>query len=379
MKRIPYGRQHITDEDIEAVNKVLRSDFITTGPVSREFEEELADRFGAKYAVVFNSGTSALHGAYFALDVNRGAEFITSANTFIATGNAGLYLGHKPVFIDIEENTGNLNTELIEENITPSTKFIVPVHYGGHPADMEAIFEIAKKHNLKIVEDASHAVGAKYKESTIGDCTYSDMVTFSFHPVKHITTGEGGAVLTNSEMLYSRLQMFRNHGITKKNMLNQEEGDWFFEMHYLGHNYRLTDFQAALGLSQLNRLEENVKRRREIASRYNREFNNETYFYLPCEKKYATSSYHLYPIRVKDRELRKKYFERFHEQNICVQVHYIPVYKHPFYKKLGYKNGICPIAEDFYQREISLPIYPALSNDDQEHVIQIIKDIFYAR
>ena len=218
MKRIPYGRQKITEEDIEAVNQVLRSDFITTGPVNQEFEKELTKRFGARYAVVFNSGTSALHAAYFALDMPKKAEFITSPITFIATGNAGLYLDFKPLFSDIEEETGNINAALIEDKITPDSKFIVPVHYGGHPVDMETISAIASKHNLKVIEDASHAVGAKYKNSTIGDCTYSDMVTFSFHPVKHITTGEGGAVLTNSETYCRRLQMFRSHGITKENI-----------------------------------------------------------------------------------------------------------------------------------------------------------------
>jgi len=378
MKRIPYGRQHITKKDIEAVNKVLYADYITTGPISRKFEEELADRFGAKYAVLFNSGTSALHGAYFALDNEKGSEFITSPNTFIATGNAGLFLGLRPVFSDIEKDTGNINAALIEDKITPNTKFIVPVHYGGHPADLETISTLAKKHDLKIIEDASHAVGAKYKNSVIGDCTYSDMVTFSFHPVKHITTGEGGAVLTNNKSYYRKLQMFRNHGITKTDMLNSKEGDWYYEMHHLGHNYRMTDFQAALGISQLKRLDENIARRREIVEQYNQEFHDESFFSIPPEKDYAFSSYHLYPILVNRGNLRRYYFDKFHEKNIRVQVHYIPVYFHPYYQNLGYNKGICPVSEEFYYREISLPIYPSLTTNEQEYVIQIIKEIFHA-
>ncbi len=375
MKRIPYGRQHITKKDIEAVNKVLYADYITTGPISRKFEEELADRFGAKYAVLFNSGTSALHGAYFALDNEKGSEFITSPNTFIATGNAGLFLGLRPVFSDIEKDTGNINAALIEDKITTNTKFIVPVHYGGHPADLEAISSLAKKYGLKIIEDASHAAGAQYKDLTIGDCKYSEMVTFSFHPVKHITTGEGGAVLTNSKAYYRRLQMFRSHGITKENMINNKEGDWYYEMHLLGHNYRMTDFQAALGISQLSRLESNINRRREIAAEYGNVFRNHPFFHIPPERDYALSSYHLYPVRLKDKSKRRIFFEKLHESNIKVQVHYIPVYLQPYYRKLGYRKGLCPVAEDFYEREISLPVYPGLKAEDQVYVINLINKI----
>ncbi len=372
---IPYGKQFINNEDIKEVVNVLKSDFITQGEKISQFEKKLAEYCGAQYAVVFNSGTSALHGAYFSLGLSENDEFITTPITFVATSNAGLYLGAKPVFLDIESDTGNIDVKEIEEKITEKTKLISVVHYSGHPVDMEKVKQIANKHGLKIVEDACHALGAKYKGEKIGSCKYSNATVFSFHPVKHITTGEGGAVLTNDKEIYEKLLMFRNHRITKNSnkFLNKPDGDWYYEMQFLGYNYRMTDIQASLGISQLKKLDSFVKRRREIAKIYNEAFKDNPYFDTPVEKDYAFHSYHLYPIRLKDeyKEKKKEIFEYLRKGGIGVQVHYIPVYRQPFYQKLGYKKGLCPNAEDFYEREISLPIYPAMSDEDIDFVINL--------
>ncbi len=363
---IPYGRQFIDEEDIKSVVEVLRSDFITQGSKIPEFEEKLASYCGAKHAVVFNSGTSALHGAYFALGLSKNDEFITTPITFVATANAGLYLGAKPIFVDVEPDTGNIDVNKIEEKITEKTKLISVVHYAGHPVDLEKVKLIADKYGLKVVEDACHALGAKYKGEKIGSCKYSDATVFSFHPVKHITTGEGGAVLTNDKEVYEKLLMFRNHGITKdKNkFLNKPQGDWYYEMQFLGYNYRMTDIQAALGISQLKKLDKFVEKRREIAKIYNEAFKNNPYFDIPVEKEYAFHSYHLYPVRLKDKTKKKEIFNKLRQNGIGIQVHYIPVYLQPYYQNLGYKKGICPLAEDFYEREISLPIYPKMEHRD---------------
>lgn len=378
MKYIPYGRQSITKEDIQAVIEVLGSDLITQGPVIRRFEEELAKKSGAKYAVTLNSGTSALHAAYFAAGLRNGDEFITSPNTFAATANAGLYLGAKPVFVDIEPETGNIDTGLIEEKITEKTKLVVPVHFSGHPANMEKISHIAKNNNLVIIEDACHALGAGYEDTITGDCRLSDMAVLSFHPVKHITTGEGGAVLTNDREYYKKLLMFRNHGITKEDMYNQDEGDWYYEMHYLGHNYRITDFQAALGLSQLAGLDNNINRRREIADIYKSKLDGNQFFYLPPEKEYARSAFHLYPIRLKEHlvKYKKDIFSRLRESKLGVQTHYIPVYMHPYYRNNGYKDVCCENAEKYYRSEISIPMYHSMTNSDLLEVIDRLVSVF---
>ena len=379
-KFLPYGRQYIDEEDIEAVIEVLRSDFITQGPKINEFEEKLAAKVGAKYAVVFSSGTAALHGAYFALGLQKGNQFITSPNTFAATANAGLLLGATPIFADIEEDTGNIDPKEVEKLITPQTRLISVVHYAGHPVDMEPIKELAQKYNLKVVEDACHALGAKYKGSPVGSCKYSDATIFSFHPVKHITTGEGGAVLTNDREVYEKLLMFRNHGITKdrKKFKKEPHGDWYYEMQFLAPNYRMTDLQAALGISQLKKLDRFVDRRREIARIYNEAFKETPYFDIPPERDYAYHSYHLYPIRLKDRlqDKKKEIFQRLREEGLGVQVHYIPVYFHPYYETLGYKKGLCPKAEKFYRSEITLPLYPAMDDRDVEFVIEKVFKVF---
>jgi UDP-4-amino-4,6-dideoxy-L-N-acetyl-beta-L-altrosamine transaminase len=332
-KHIPYGRQQILDEDVREVQRVLQSDFITTGPVSREFEEALAKKVGAKFAVTFNSGTSALHAAYFALGLEAGSEFITTPITFVATANAGLYHGFKPVFCDIEPDTGNMDCATIEALITENTRFIVPVHFGGHPADLENLHQIADKYQLKIIEDGSHALGARYKNRPIGDCTYSEMTTFSFHPVKHITTGEGGAVTTNDDRYYKRLKQFRNHDILS---------------------------------------------RREIAKFYCQEFKENPYFHIPLERDYIESSYHLYSIRLKEDLIpyKRKVFTRLREEKLGVQTHYIPVYRQPYYLEHGYLNVQKPHAEIFYQSEISIPMYHSLSHEDQKDVISRIRSVF---
>lgn len=377
-KNIPYSHQSIDQDDINALIKTLKSDFITQGPKVLEFEKGLAQYTGAKYAVVFNSGTSALHAAYWTLGIKKEAQIITSPITFAATANAGLYVGAKPIFVDIERDTGNINSNKIEAKITKKSKLIVPVHFGGHPVDLEKIHKIAQKNNLYIIEDAAHALGAKYKDEKIGNCKYSQICVFSFHPVKHITTGEGGAVTTNNPKYYEKLLMFRTHGITKEYLKKSSPGDWYYEMQYLGFNYRMPDILAALGISQLKKLDRFVQKRREIAQTYKEIFKNSPFFEIPNEKEYAYNAYHLFPVKLKDKFVAKKreIFSQLRKNEVGVQVHYIPVYFHPYYEKLGYKKGLCPISEDFYERELSIPIYPSMSKVDIEFVIVTINKIF---
>ncbi|KJU81514.1 UDP-4-keto-6-deoxy-N-acetylglucosamine 4-aminotransferase [Candidatus Magnetobacterium bavaricum] len=378
--RITYGRQSIDEDDIAEVVRVLRSDFITRGRCSDDFEERLAARVGASYAVVFNSGTSALHGAYFAAGVGQGDEFITSPTTFVATTNAGVYLGARPLFADIEPDTGNIDVAKIQPLITKKTRLIVPVAFAGHPVDNEGVFELALRHNLIVVEDACHALGAGYRPTTsstdtgkytsVGGCLYAHMSVLSFHPVKAITTGEGGAVLTNDSALYDRLRSFSRHGINRDAPKDGEP--WLYEMHHLGYNYIMTDFQAALGLSQLGKLEGFIKKRRHIAKTYNEAFRDNPYFHTPPERNYAHSAWHLYFIRLKDgyKERKGQVIDELRHAGVGVAVHYVPVYQHPFYREMGYVSGLCPVAEDFYQREISLPIYPSLSDAQVRDVIE---------
>ncbi len=381
-KFIPYGHQSIEEDDIQAVVSVLRSDFLTQGPKVKEFEDLLSSYCGAKFAVVFSSGTAALHGAYFVAGISGEDEVITSSITFLATANASLFLGARPVFVDIEEDSGNIDTGLVELAVTSKTKAIVPVHFSGHPADLRTIANTAKKHNLILIEDACHALGAKYLDTRIGDCAYSDMAVFSFHPVKSITTGEGGAVLTNNEDFYKKLIMFRHHGVTKENSAFQSKeesnGRWYYEMQHLGYNYRLTDIHCALGISQLKKIESFVAKRRKIADFYNDAFKGNAFFDLPAEKSYAKSAWHLYPLRLKDNCKSKKaeIFASLQQRGLGVQVHYIPVYLQPYYQQLGYPKGLCPKAEDFYNREISIPIYPTMSEEDMRYVRENLLGVF---
>ena len=303
---------------------------------------------------------------------------ITSPNTFVATSNAALYLGAKPVFSDVEIETGNIDVSKVEDKITEKTRLVVPVHYSGNPANLKELHEIVEEHGISMIEDAAHAIGAKYGKKRIGSCQYSSMAILSFHPVKHITTGEGGAVLTNDEDYYERLIMFRSHGITKKNFTKPSDGDWYYEMHHLGYNYRITDIQASLGISQLKKLDGFVERRREIAAMYSELFAENPYFTTIIEKEKCTSSYHLYPIVLKDEYKNKKrdIFQNLRSEGLGVQVHYIPVYTQPYYQNNGYQNISCPVAEDFYRREISIPMYPAMDDEDVQFVAEKLLNVF---
>jgi len=373
---IPYGHQYVDNDDIEEVIKVLKSDWLTQGPKVHEFEKALADYCGIKYAVVVSNGTAALHAAYCAVGLKSNDEFITSPITFPATSNAGLWQNGKPVFVDVELKTGNINPDLIEEKITNKTKVIVPVDFAGRPVDLEKIKKIAKKYNLIVIEDACQALGASYNGKKIG--SISDLTVFSFHPVKSITTGEGGAVLTNNEDYYKRIKRFITHGIEKKDFIYEPDGDWYFEMQDLGQNYRLTDFQCALGLSQLRKLNKFIEKRRLLVERYNQAFQNYKNIQIPIFDSYETkSAWHLYVLRLQGELVGRKaeIFRKLREKGVGVQVHHIPVYLHPYYQNLGYQKGLCPQAEKFYESAISLPLYPSLSEDEQDEVIQVFCNI----
>ena len=372
---IPYGHQTIDEEDIQAVVEVLRSDYLTTGPKVEEFEKRVADYVGAKYAVAVNSGTAALHIACLAADIKQGDEVITTPITFAASSNCVLYCGGTPVFADICLDTYNINPEEIEAKITEKTKAIIPVHYTGQPCDMDVILHIAKKHNLLVIEDAAHALGASYKGKKIG--SISDMTCFSFHPVKPITTGEGGMVVTNDEALYKRLLLFRSHGITRdEELMTENQGAWYYQQLELGYNYRITDISCALGVSQMTKLDMFLQRRAEIAKRYDDAFAGIEGLVTPKQQDGCKSGWHLYMICV-PAEKRKVMFERLRAAGIGVNVHYIPVYKHPYYQAHGYAGCKCVNAERFYAGAISLPIYPGLTEEQQEYVIDKVKGALY--
>ncbi len=375
---LPYAQQWVDEEDVGEVVKVLKSDFLTTGPKIEEFEKRFADYVGAKYAVSISNGTAALHAACFAAGINEGDEVITSPITFAASANCVLYQGGKPVFADINPKSYNIDIEDIERKITKKTKAIIPVDFTGQAVDIDGINEIAKKYGLVVIEDAAHSLGAEYKGKKIGSLV--DMTTFSFHPVKHITTGEGSMITTNDEKLYNKLKLFRTHGITRdKEMLhNKEEGPWFYEQLELGYNYRMTDIQAALGISQLNKINGFLKRRREIAKKYDEYLKNIDGIILPYQESFSKSAWHLYVIQLELEKFkvgRKEIFEALQAENIGVNVHYIPVYYHPYYKRLGYEKGLCPNAEKLYERIITLPLYPKMKDKDIEDVVNAMDKV----
>lgn len=365
--RIPYGRQTIDQSDLDAVAEVLRSDWLTQGPKVAEFEKALASYCGAEHAVAVTNGTAALQAAYFALGLKSGDEFVTSPLTFAATATAGLWQGAKPVFADVDPETGNLDPEAAARAVTSRTKAVVPVDFAGRPADLDAFRALAKAKGLALVEDACHALGTSYKGAKIG--SVSDLTAFSFHPVKSITTGEGGAVLTNDARLAERLQVFRTHGIRRGE-------DWEYAVEEFGQNLRLTDLQSALGLSQLKRLDRFVARRREIAARYQKAFASWEDA-RPLAGAVADSAWHLFVVRLSGPAAgrRREAFRALRERGIGVQVHYIPVYWHPYYRALGYKKGLCPKAEALYENMISLPIYPGLEPAQQEEVIATFREV----
>jgi perosamine synthetase len=372
---LPYGRQWIDDYDIEAVVEVLKGDYLTTGPYISKFEQAVAHYVGAKYAVAFSNGTAALHGACFAAGISEGNEVITTPMTFAASANCVLYQGGVPVFADIDEKTYNIDPNKIEEKITDKTKAIIPVDFTGQPVELDSILEIAKKYNLVVIEDAAHALGATYKGRKVG--SISDMTMFSFHPVKHITSGEGGIITTNNEEYYEKLLQFRSHGITRaKDKLNEYHGPWYYEMQFLGYNYRMTDIQAALGTSQLKKIEKFIELRRKYVEIYNEAFKDMDEIITPFQHEDGESSWHLYIIRLKLDKLtasRREIFEALQQQNIGVNVHYIPVHFQPYYQQLGYKKGICPNAEKLYEEMITLPLFPAMSEKDVNDVIKVVK------
>jgi len=369
MIMIPYGRQFIEPKDIKAVIKTLKSDWLTQGPKILEFEQKLAKYCGAKYAVAVNNGTAALHLAYQAAGLKAGDEAITTPNTFVATANMLLALKVKPVFCDIREDTYNINESLIENLITKKTKAIVPVHFAGHPCEMEKIFQIARKHKLLIIEDACHALGAKYKQSRIGDCRYSDLAVFSFHAVKPITTGEGGAILTNNKKYYQKLLLLRSHGI-------QKDKKGFNVMTALGYNYRLTDIQAALGISQLNKLDKFIKKRQQIAKWYEQNLNEIRQIILPRELKNCYSGWHLYVIKTKNKKDRLPLFQYLKGGGVGVNFHYPCVYRHPYYRKLGFGLAHCAVAEFYEKTAITLPIHCLLAKKEIIYITALIKNFF---
>lgn len=395
---IPYGRQSIDDADIEAVVKVLKSDYLTTGPAVEAFEKKVADYVGAKYAVAVSNGTAALHVACLAAGIGEGDEVITTPITFAASANCVLYCGGTPVFADIDPDTYNISPEELEKKITSRTKAIIPVHYTGQPCDMDAILEIAHKHNLLVVEDGAHALGAVYKGKKIG--SIADMTCFSFHPVKPVTTGEGGMIVTDNEELYRRLVLYRSHGITRdKDMMQQYEeqlqqssdpalqeaadmlrgdvidpGGWYYQQLELGYNYRITDISCALGASQMDKLDRFLERRRQIAKKYDEAFADIPQIKTPWQQEGCQSGWHLYMIQTMERS-RREVFDGLRQAGIGVNVHYIPVYRHPYYQRNGYAGVHCLNAEAFYERAISLPIFPGLTGQQQDYVIEhVIKE-----
>lgn len=380
---IPYGRQDISEDDIQAVIDILKSDFLTQGPAVPAFENAVAKYCNANYAFAVNSATSALHIACLALNVSKGDIVWTSPITFVASANCALYCGAEVDFVDIDATTYNMSVKALEDKLIKAEKIgrlpkvLIPVHLAGQSCEMEKIFELGVKYGFKIIEDASHAIGGKYKNSSIGGCKYSDITVFSFHPVKIITTGEGGMCITNDTNLATLLNRYRSHGIVRQpsEMTNVPDGPWYYQQIELGYNYRMTDIQAALGLSQMKRLDEFVNARHRISERYY-ELLNEDWLELPFQQSDTYSALHLFIIRVKKNKkgiTHRQLFEKLRNAGILVNLHYIPIYRHPFYESIGYDKNNFPNAEEYYSEAISLPIYTTLTENDQMFVVNSIK------
>jgi len=374
---IPYGKQYIDEDDLKAVSDVLKSPYLTTGPKVDEFEKKLCELTGAKYAVAISNGTTALHASCYAAGISKGDEVITTPITFAASANAVLYCGGIPVFADIDPETWNIDPKKIEEKITAKTKAIIAVDFTGQAVQINEIKEICKKHNLVFIEDAAHSIGTKYNEIPVG--AHADFTTFSFHPVKTITCGEGGAVLTNNEEYYNKMLLFRSHGITRDdNLLTHTPFNGYNEQIELGYNFRMTDFQAALGTSQLRKLNQFSNRRKEIVSKYNEAFSKISEIIIQKEIKESDTTRHLYIIRLKSDKLkvgRDEIYKALNAENVGLQVHYIPVYFHPYYQQLGYKKGLCPNAEVLYEDIITIPLYYSLSDEDVDSVIEAVNKV----
>ncbi|MGQ0559082.1 MAG: UDP-4-amino-4,6-dideoxy-N-acetyl-beta-L-altrosamine transaminase [Sphingosinicella sp.] len=380
---IPYGRQDISDEDVEAVVAALRSDFLTQGPAVPAFEQALAAYCGAQHAVAVNSATSALHIACLALGVGPGDLVWTSPITFVATANCALYCGAEIDFVDIDPRTFNLSGERLEEKLVAARragrlpKVVIPVHLAGQSCDMAAIGALAERYGFKVIEDASHAVGAGYRGEPVGNCRYSDIAIFSFHPVKIITTAEGGLALTNDAGLARKMALLRTHGVTRDEaQMEKTDGPWYYEQQELGFNYRMTDIQAALGLSQTQRLDRFIAARRAIAARYDEALNGQP-LTCPWQHPDTQSSWHLYIVRLDlTRNLidQRLVFEQLRAAGIGVNLHYIPVHLQPYYRRLGFRAGQFPEAEQYYRKAVTLPLYPALGEKEQAQVVEALAD-----
>lgn len=383
--KIYYGRQWVDEDDVKAVSEVLTSDFITCGPKVKEFEKKFAEYCGAKYAVAVSNGTAALHCACIAAGLKEGDEVITTPLTFAASANCALYVGATPVFADINPETYNIDPESIRKHITDKTKAVVAVDFTGQCVEYEKIRAICDEYNLIFIEDAAHSVATRYNGKPVG--SLADITTFSFHPVKTITCGEGGAVTTNNEEFYKKLVLAHTHGITKDEATMEEaphEGDWVYEQVSLGFNYRLTDIQAAMLLSQLNKLEKFKKRRQEIVKKYDESFKDIPQIIVQKEIPESDTCRHLYIIRLDLEKLkctRREFYDAMSAENIQCQVHYVPVYYFPHYKRLGYEKGLCPNAEEVYKGIMSIPLYPMLTDKDTDDVIKAVKKLceYYAK
>lgn len=381
---LQYGRQYIDDEDIMSVIEALKSDFLTTGPLVEEFERKFADYVGAKYAVAVSNGTAALHIACLAAGLQKGDEGITTPITFAASSNCMLYCGAKPVFCDINLDDYNIDENKIKSYINEKTKVILPVDFTGQCCNIGKIMEIAKENNLIVIQDASHSLGTKYLDKQIG--SIADMTTFSLHPVKTITSGEGGVVTTNSLALYEKLKLYKTHGITKSkgNLRNKEHPEWYYEQIYLGYNYRITDLQSALGISQLNKIERFITKRKLLVNTYNELLKDIDGVILQKEEDYSDTSRHLYIIRLdlnKFKATRDDIYSALVAENIGVNIHYIPVYKHPYYKEIGYEDIICENAETFYNSSITLPLHVNMNESDIKDVVNALNSVldYYKR